>query len=151
MTTFAPVPGIFPYPLRIVVSPFVAYDATAGTTTIILCDSNELGILAVNEEAVTEEWRDPLRDINSVKIRERYAVQILNEGKAVRLAKGIYLKRGWNVNEGVLDTNFALGIEFDDGPSQGIQGTVNADTFDHDDDYTKVDIFLQVSPTRRTN
>jgi hypothetical protein len=60
-------------------------------------------------------------------------------------------KRGWNVDEGVLDTNFALGIEFDDGPSQGIQGTVNADTFDQDDDYTKVDIFLQVSPTRRTN
>ena len=60
-------------------------------------------------------------------------------------------KRGWNVNEGVLDTNFALGIEFDDGPSQGITGSVNADSFDDDDSYTRVDLFIQVSPTRRGN
>jgi len=60
-------------------------------------------------------------------------------------------KRGWNVNEGVLDTNFALGIDFDDGPSQGITGSVNADNFDDDESYTKVDLFIQVSPTRRGN
>ena len=60
-------------------------------------------------------------------------------------------KRGWNVNEGVLDTNFALGIEFDDGPSQGITGSINADSFDDDDSFTRVDLFIQVSPTRRGN
>jgi hypothetical protein len=60
-------------------------------------------------------------------------------------------KRGWNVNPGVLDTNFALGIDFDDGPTQGITGSVNADSFDEDDDYTRVDLFLQVSTTRRGN
>jgi hypothetical protein len=60
-------------------------------------------------------------------------------------------KRGWNVDEGVLDTNFALGIEFDDGPSQGITGSINADNFDDDQSYTKVDLFIQVSPTRRGN
>ena len=60
-------------------------------------------------------------------------------------------KRGWNVDEGVLDTNFALGIEFDDGPSQGITGSVNADNFDDDQSYTRVDLFIQVSPTRRGN
>jgi hypothetical protein len=60
-------------------------------------------------------------------------------------------KRGWNVNEGVLDTNFALSIDFDDGPTQGITGSVNADSFDDDDSFTRVDLFLQVSPTRRGN
>jgi hypothetical protein len=60
-------------------------------------------------------------------------------------------KRGWNVNEGVLDQNFALAIDFDDGPTQGITGSVNANSFEDDNSYTKVDLFLQVSPSRRGN
>jgi hypothetical protein len=98
-TTWTPVPGIFPYPLRIVVSPFIPFKASTSTTTIILCDSNELGILAVNEEATTEEFRDPLRDINSVKIKERYAIQVLNEGKAIRQAKNVIIARSWDVDD----------------------------------------------------
>ena len=62
-----------------------------------------------------------------------------------------FKKRGWTVNEGTLTQNFTVGIEFNDGPSQGIQGSINADSFDQDDDYTKVDVFLQVIPTRRGN
>lgn len=98
-TTFTPVPGIFPYPLQIVVSPFIPFKSSTNTTNIILCDSNELGILAVNEEPTTEEWRDPMRDINSVKIRERYSIQILNEGKAIRQAKNVIIARSYDVED----------------------------------------------------
>lgn len=98
-TTMTPVPGIFPYPLRIIVSPFIPFKASTSTTTITLCSASELGILAVNEEPVTEEFRDPLRDINSLKIRERYAIQILNEGKAIRQAKNVIIARSYDVDD----------------------------------------------------
>ncbi len=98
-TTWSPVPGIFPYPLRIVVSPFIPFDSSTSTTTIILCDSSELGILAVNEEISTEEWRDPMRDINNVKLKERYAIQILNNGRSVRQAKNVIIARSYDLDD----------------------------------------------------
>jgi hypothetical protein len=104
-TTWAPVPGIFPWPLKIIVSPFVPFDSTNSTTDILLCDSRELGILAVNEEIVTEDWRDPLRDINNVKMRERYAIQVLNNGHSIRVLKNIVIARSYD-----LDDRLALAI-----------------------------------------
>lgn len=98
-TTYSDVPAIFPYPLRIVVSPFIEYDATDNTTSIILCDSNEIGIIAVNEEATADEFNDPELDIKKVKIRERYSINILNEGRALRVFKNVILERGWDVDD----------------------------------------------------
>jgi hypothetical protein len=98
-TTMSPVPGLFPYPLRIMVSPFVPYDSTDSTCSILMADSTEIGILAVNEGIVTEEFRDPLRDINNVKMRERYAIQVLNEGQAIRTFKKIVIARSYDLDD----------------------------------------------------
>lgn len=98
-TTYAPVPGIFPYPLRIIVSPFVDFDATKNTTTIILADSNEIGIRVVFEDITTDEYKDPERDIYRVKLKERYGFATMNQGLAVRQFKKVVIARSYNLDE----------------------------------------------------
>jgi hypothetical protein len=88
-TTFTNVPSIFPTPFSIVVSPYMPYSATNGTTDMILCDRSELGILVVDEEVTTDEWTDPSVDIMKVKFRERYGLGTMNNGAGSGILKGI--------------------------------------------------------------
>ena len=90
-TTASRLPAGFPAPLNIIVSPFVPHDATNNTTEFWMVDTNELGVLVVDEDVVTEEFDDPARDIRKVKLRERYAVENINNGNAIRVAKGIVI------------------------------------------------------------
>lgn len=88
----APVlPSYFPIPFRIIVSPFVPYNPVSKLTDIMIFDSANLGALIVDEEAMTEEFDDPARDIRKIKIRERYAIAILNEGQAIGTLKNIHV------------------------------------------------------------
>ena len=102
-STYANVPNLFPAPLRIIVSPFCSYTAASGATAaktdIMMCDTNELGILVLDEEVMTEEWDDPNRDIRSIKFRERYGLGILNEGKAVAIAKNVNIVRAYDMED----------------------------------------------------
>lgn len=95
-TTFTNMPTIFPYPFRIVVSPFMPYDATQNVTDMILCDSSQLGVLVVDEQVTTEQWNDPARDIMKVKLRERYGLGSVNNGKGSGLIKGVYLGQSYD-------------------------------------------------------
>jgi len=95
-TTFTNVPSIFPYPFRIVVSPFMPYDATQNVTDMILCDSSQLGVLVVDEEVQTDQWNDPARDIMKIKLRERYGLGSLNNGKGTGIIKGVYLGQSYD-------------------------------------------------------
>lgn len=102
-TTYANVPNLFPAPLRIIVSPFCSYTAASGATPaktdIMMCDTNELGILVLDEDVTTEEWDDPNRDIRSIKFRERYGLGMLNEGKAVAIAKNVNIVRAYDMDD----------------------------------------------------
>jgi len=102
-TTYANVPNMFPSPLRIIVSPFLAYTAasgsTAATTDIIMADTNELGIIVVDEDVTNEEWDDPNRDIRTIKFRERYGLGILNEGKALSIAKNVSITKAYDMED----------------------------------------------------
>jgi hypothetical protein len=110
--------GFWPIPLSIIVSPFIPYDASTNTTDIILCDRNELGVLITDELPVTEEWDDPAHDIRKVKIRERYAMALLNSGNAVRQAKSVKVDRSyaiedlleWQAGSGALPTTEDTGV-----------------------------------------
>jgi len=60
-----------------------------------------------------------------------------------------FSKRGWTVNDSATGlTGFALGIDFSEGTSQSLTGRIQADDFDQDDAYTKVDLYVQVSSSR---
>lgn len=102
-TTYANVPNMFPSPLRIIVSPFLSYTAasgaTAATTDIIMADTNELGIIVIDEDVTNEEWDDPNRDIRTIKFRERYGLGILNEGKAISVAKNVSITKAYDLED----------------------------------------------------
>jgi len=82
-------PSYFPFPFRIVVSPFVRFNPSTRLTDIMLFDSNELGALIVDEEVTTDEWSDPAVDIRKVKLRERYGIGIRNEGLAIGVIRNV--------------------------------------------------------------
>jgi hypothetical protein len=54
-------------------------------------DSNELGVLIVDEDVTTEEFDDPKVDIKKIKLRERYAIGILNEGQAIAKISNVHV------------------------------------------------------------
>lgn len=83
-------PGYWGVNFDIMVTPHVKYDVAGKLTDIIICDKSELGVLLVDEELTTEEWRDPARDITKIKFRERYCFGILNEGESVAVLRNIH-------------------------------------------------------------
>lgn len=98
-TSFTNVPSIFPTNFRIIISPFMPYTAATQVTDIVLCDSNELGVMIVDEEVRTEEWKDPARDILKVKFRERYGLTMINDGKGIGLMKSIKIGRSYDFSD----------------------------------------------------
>jgi len=84
-------PGYMNIPFRIIVSPFVPYDTRRKLTDIYMFDAAELGVLIVDEEIMTEEFDDPRVDIKKIKMRERYGIGILNEGKAIATIKNAHV------------------------------------------------------------
>lgn len=101
---YTPTYGAFPHPLDVVVSPAMPF-STDGSgrylTDIVMCDRDELGVLFVDEPPTTDRWDDPARDIYKVKIRERYAIAILNQGEAVRTAKNVVIDRNYDLDDKV--------------------------------------------------
>jgi hypothetical protein len=90
--TSAPVlPNYMNIPFRIIVSPFVPFDPRRKLTDIYMFDSNELGVLVVDEDLTTEEFDDPKVDIRKIKLRERYAIGILNEGQAIATLRNVHV------------------------------------------------------------
>lgn len=94
--TFTNVPSPFPLPFRIVVSPYMPYTASTARTDIVLCNSSELGLLIVDEELTTDEWDDPARDIKKIKMRERYGMAMVNDGKGIGLLKSIKVAKSFD-------------------------------------------------------
>lgn len=89
LTSAPQLPSYFPFPFRIIVSPFVRFVPATRLTDIFMFDSNELGALLVAEDIMTEEWRDPSVDITKIKLRERYGIGILNEGLGIGVLRNI--------------------------------------------------------------
>lgn len=88
----APVlPNYFNVPMRIIVSPFVAFDPKRKLTDIYMFDANELGALVVEEDITTEEWKDPSVEITKIKLREKYALAVLNEGLAIGKISNVHV------------------------------------------------------------
>lgn len=100
-TTYTDVPSLFPYPLRIIVSPFIPYNTTTNTTNILLCDTSELGVMTVAQDIKTVEWDDPEREIKQLAMNEKYAINVLNEGRGVRQAKNVILTRSYDIDDKV--------------------------------------------------
>jgi len=86
------IPDYFPYPLQVLVSPFVPFNTVNNTADILIFDSQNLGALVVEEDVTSEEWDDPARDITKVKLREMYVPVIYEQGLAIGVLKNIPVK-----------------------------------------------------------
>ena len=93
------VPTLFPAPLAIVISPFVKFESSNQTTTITMCDRNELGYYIEDEPLVTETWNDPTRDISATKFRERYALAIDHMGDSIVNALSVKIAKGYDFED----------------------------------------------------
>lgn len=89
-TNSAPVlPSYFGYPFTIIVSPMVPFNPRTKLTDIFMFDRSELGFLFVDEDVTTEDFVDPRTDILKLKVKERYAMAISNEGQGVAVLKNV--------------------------------------------------------------
>lgn len=82
-------PSYLNVPFRIVVSPQVPFDPVTKLTSMYFVDPENAGALVQGEEINHHQWTDPERDIQVVRLREKYAVAMLNEGRGVGIAKNI--------------------------------------------------------------
>lgn len=104
--TFNIAPKFLPTPMKVLVTPYVPFNANGGgtripTTNIYMLDSRRCGVFAVKTRPETEEWRDPARDLQYMKLRARYGFGILEQGKAVAIARDVVVDRNYvfdNVN-----------------------------------------------------
>jgi hypothetical protein len=95
MTASSPLPGYFPFPFSVMVSPSVPYDSEAEVGDIYLLSSGNVGFHLVDEELTQVEWRDEAVDSVKVKLRERYGFAVANEGQGVGIFKDVALARNY--------------------------------------------------------
>jgi hypothetical protein len=95
MTSAFSVPGYFPWPFRVLVSPFVPFDATSQLGDIYLLSSGNVGFYLVDEDPVQTEWRDENVDVVKLKIKERYGFAVAHEGQGVGVMKNVKLTRNY--------------------------------------------------------
>ena len=85
--------------LTVQFSPFVPFDQANKKFDFYLIDRNNGGVLLVKDDISTEQFDDPTRDIQSLKLKERYGVGILNGGLGIAVAKNIAFKKTYSMPE----------------------------------------------------
>ena len=78
-----------PVPMVINFSPWVKFDKLTKRFDMYVLDKSEVGIIAQKEGLTTGKWTDPEKDIRNLKAKERYGIGILNNGRAITVAKNI--------------------------------------------------------------
>ena len=78
-----------PMPMQVNFSPFVRFDKVQKRFDMYCIDRNEVGVVVEKEALGTDNWTDPERDIRLMKVKERYGVGILNNGRAITVAANL--------------------------------------------------------------
>jgi hypothetical protein len=76
-------------PLQIMVSPQVPFNPVEKTTSMYFVDTDNAGAIVQGEEINHHSWGDPERDIYRIKLREKYGISMLNEGRGVGVVKNV--------------------------------------------------------------
>ena len=67
-------------------------------------DRNEVGVIAQREALTTDNWTDPEKDIRLVKCKERYGIGIMNNGRAITVARNLAVAPSYPVPPSVTIT-----------------------------------------------
>lgn len=81
--------------LNIIFSPFVPFDEANRTFDFYIIDRNNVGVMLVKDDISTEQFDNPYRDIQMLKMKERYGFGILNGGLGIAVARNIAFKKTW--------------------------------------------------------
>jgi len=87
--------GRMPFPINITFSPFIPFNRHTKRFDMYVVDRNEVGVLLEKEPISTDQFDDPARDILNLKAKERYGLGLLNEGRAVAVARNIALEASY--------------------------------------------------------
>ena len=93
--------GRLPFAFSVNLSPFSPIDRIAKTFDMFCVDANNVGVEIVRDTLKTEEFREPARDLNNIKIVERYGFGTYNEGRAICSAKNISMAKSFATPERV--------------------------------------------------
>jgi hypothetical protein len=85
--------------LQLSFSPYVPFDETTKKFDFYIIDRNNVGVLLEKEAMSTEQFDDPSRDIQALKVKERYGIGILNGGLGIAVAKNIKFAKTWPMPE----------------------------------------------------
>ena len=97
--------GRLPFAFNVNLSPFAPIDRAGKKFDMFCVDANNVGVQIVKDELKTEEFRDPSRDLNNVKVIERYGFGTYNEGRAICSAKNISMAKSYATPERVITLN----------------------------------------------
>jgi hypothetical protein len=98
-------PSYLQIPFKVLVSPQVPYNPVTKLTDIYFIDNQNAGAF-INAEGINHyQWNDPERDIHSIKLREKYALAILNEGRGVGVVKNVKVTPNRIADFGVTNVN----------------------------------------------
>ena len=87
--------GRIPFAFNVNLSPFAPIDKGAKTFDMFCVDRNNVGVQIVKDELKTENFREPARDLNNIKVVERYGYATYNEGRAICSAKNISMAKSY--------------------------------------------------------
>lgn len=83
------VQGRLPVPLTVTFSPFVQFDKVERKFDIYCLDRQNVGVIVQKEALSTDNWQDPERDTRLLKVKERYGIGILSNGRGITVARNI--------------------------------------------------------------
>ena len=83
------VQGRLPAPIKVNFSQFVKFDKQAKRFDMYVVDRSNVGIIAQKEAMSLDSWNDPERDIRLLKVKERYGVGILDNGRGIAVARNL--------------------------------------------------------------
>ena len=106
--TFNIAPRYLPTPLEVLVTQYVPFrygprtsgmanETTKGSiSNIIMVDSTNCGLIGQAMPVTMDRWTDPERDIENIKLKEMWGLALLEQGKAVAVARNISSDRNYN-------------------------------------------------------
>lgn len=85
------VQGRLPMPMTINFSHNVRFDKQNKNFDMYIIDRANVGVIVEKEALTTDNWTDPERDIRLLKVKERYGIGIVENGKGISVARNIAL------------------------------------------------------------
>ena len=87
--------GRLPFNFNVNLSPFIPLDKKSRRFDVYAVDRNNVGVLLVRDDLKTDQWDEKARGLQNIKMIERYGIGILNEGKAIAVAKNISMDKSY--------------------------------------------------------